>query len=136
MVLSPTTQGAFQNSLNRAEAIVKSPEVSFALAGNTLEALHALFPIRSKQGRAHYRDFCLWAFAPRPTMNGLVPFEDCALDFSDGVLQIPIASLRNRYNCIPASSAYRPNDTFCPWFRQFPTTTVAGVRFSNSRILE
>ena len=98
VALSPMRREVLRNSLNRVEAIVKSAEVSFGAMRNTSGAFRLLLPGWSKQDRARYRDFCRWAFAPPPAMNGLVSFGDCALVSFFGVRRNPLANLRNCYN--------------------------------------
>ncbi len=82
-------------------------------AKNTLYHLSHLLPFWSPHGDGLFKNYCRWAFTPRPKANGLLAFKDCVLDFHDGgIAQVPKATVTDCYSYIPESLVYKPADEF------------------------
>ncbi len=76
---------------------------------STLGHLSALLPLWSRAGDAILKDYCRWAFKPRPPTNSLLAFTDCVLDFAgDGIVQVSKATVHDCYSLNPAHLIYKP----------------------------
>jgi hypothetical protein len=94
---------------------------------STMKSLLTFVPVWSRCDQIIYKEYCRWAFTPRPSMNGVVAFNDVIIELGDNnVKQLQAASARDCYVFIPESLAYRPSDDFILWFKRFFTTTMAG----------